>query len=251
MSSRSLDTVIESKYSNIDEIILNDPSEVHLKDQNVEIFNNNTTNRNDITDTPDRKLTENKITDDNHTGTDINMSNTNNANPPTVSTNHNKSKKRKMKQTSTFQPRSPVTQPIRESTKRRVIPTTRFDVDTYCDNEEQTQLQAALKISKLETQRLCFENEIPLGPTYYPSEAEFENTMAYIARYVHVHIITKCIPIISLYTYTHIYIPTYSIEEEASKYGVCKIVPPKSYKNPCQVSSNSTFIFPTNKQVYS
>ncbi|KAJ8439428.1 hypothetical protein Cgig2_001768 [Carnegiea gigantea] len=60
---------------------------------------------------------------------------------------------------------------------------------------------------------------IPLAPVYYPSEEEFKDPLEFI----------------------------YKIRAEAEPYGICKIVPPKSWKPPFALDLNS-FTFPTKTQ---
>lgn len=60
---------------------------------------------------------------------------------------------------------------------------------------------------------------IPPGPVYYPTEDEFKDPLEFI----------------------------YKIRPEAEKYGICKIVPPKSWKPPYALDLN-TFTFPTKTQ---
>uniref|UniRef100_A0A2C9WI55 [Histone H3]-trimethyl-L-lysine(4) demethylase n=1 Tax=Manihot esculenta TaxID=3983 RepID=A0A2C9WI55_MANES len=60
---------------------------------------------------------------------------------------------------------------------------------------------------------------VPPAPVYYPSEDEFKDPLAYI----------------------------YKIREEAEKYGICKIVPPKSWSPPFALNLDN-FSFPTKTQ---
>ncbi|XP_049378472.1 uncharacterized protein LOC125843295 [Solanum stenotomum] len=60
---------------------------------------------------------------------------------------------------------------------------------------------------------------IPPGPVYYPTDDEFKDPLEFI----------------------------YKIRPEAEKYGICKIVPPKSWKPPYALDLN-TFTFPTKTQ---
>lgn len=60
---------------------------------------------------------------------------------------------------------------------------------------------------------------IPAGPVYYPTEDEFKDPLEYI----------------------------YKIRPEAEPYGICKIVPPKSWKPPFTLDLD-TFTFPTKTQ---
>lgn len=60
---------------------------------------------------------------------------------------------------------------------------------------------------------------IPLAPVYYPSEEEFRDPLEFI----------------------------YKIRAEAEPYGICKIVPPKSWKAPFALDLDS-FTFPTKTQ---
>ncbi|KAJ8766205.1 hypothetical protein K2173_021722 [Erythroxylum novogranatense] len=60
---------------------------------------------------------------------------------------------------------------------------------------------------------------VPLAPVYYPSEEEFKDPLEYI----------------------------YKIRVEAEKYGICKIVPPKSWSPPFALNPDS-FCFPTKTQ---
>jgi histone demethylase JARID1 len=61
---------------------------------------------------------------------------------------------------------------------------------------------------------------VPEGPVYHPSEEEFLNPLQYIA----------------------------AIRPEAEKYGICKIVPPPSWKPPFMVDTE-TFEFNTRIQI--
>lgn len=60
---------------------------------------------------------------------------------------------------------------------------------------------------------------IPSGPVYYPTEDEFRDPLEYI----------------------------YRIRPEAERYGICRIVPPKSWKPPFALNWDS-FTFPTKTQ---
>nr|GMD99075.1 lysine-specific demethylase 5A [Ipomoea batatas]GMD99888.1 lysine-specific demethylase 5A [Ipomoea batatas] len=60
---------------------------------------------------------------------------------------------------------------------------------------------------------------IPPGPVYYPTEEDFRDPLEYI----------------------------YKIKEEAEKYGICKIVPPKNWKPPFALDRD-LFTFPTKTQ---
>ncbi|ESW30492.1 hypothetical protein PHAVU_002G157500 [Phaseolus vulgaris] len=62
-------------------------------------------------------------------------------------------------------------------------------------------------------------SSIPAGPVYYPTEDEFKDPLEYI----------------------------YKIRPEAEPYGICKIVPPKSWKPPFALDLHS-FTFPTKTQ---
>ena len=65
-------------------------------------------------------------------------------------------------------------------------------------------IQQAIANSRVETKRET-EVEVPLGPTFYPTEEEFsQNPLTYIS----------------------------SIRSVAEKYGICKIVPPAGWNPP-------------------
>ncbi|EXB37360.1 Lysine-specific demethylase 5A [Morus notabilis] len=66
---------------------------------------------------------------------------------------------------------------------------------------------------------LCGSLNIPSGPVYYPTEDEFRDPLEYI----------------------------YKIRPEAEPYGICRIVPPKSWKPPFGLNLES-FEFPTKTQ---
>ncbi|KAL3833496.1 hypothetical protein ACJIZ3_008232 [Penstemon smallii] len=65
----------------------------------------------------------------------------------------------------------------------------------------------------------CGSLNVPPGPVFYPSEEEFKDPLEYI----------------------------YKIRPEAEPYGICKIVPPKSWKPPF-VLDKDAFTFPTKTQ---
>lgn len=79
-------------------------------------------------------------------------------------------------------------------------------------------IDQAIKNSHLDRKRV--EYEIPEAPTYFPTIEEFKNPLAYIR----------------------------SISDEASKYGICKIVPPKEWNPPCNIDMKSKIKFPTKNQ---
>ena len=89
--------------------------------------------------------------------------------------------------------------------KRRRVRTAKFNYEDVVDNEEQKLIQQAIQNSKVEQKRVT--HVVPDAPVYYPTVEEFKDPMAYID----------------------------SIREEASLYGICKIVPPKEWNPPCQV----------------
>ncbi|KAL0283668.1 UNVERIFIED_CONTAM: Lysine-specific demethylase rbr-2 [Sesamum angustifolium] len=60
---------------------------------------------------------------------------------------------------------------------------------------------------------------VPAGPVFYPTEEEFKDPLEYI----------------------------YKIRPEAEPYGICKIVPPKSWKPPFALDMD-LFTFPTKLQ---
>ncbi|KAK6935388.1 JmjN domain [Dillenia turbinata] len=65
----------------------------------------------------------------------------------------------------------------------------------------------------------CGALNIPSGPVYYPTEDEFKDPLEFI----------------------------YKIRPEAEQFGICRIVPPKSWKPPFALDLNS-FTFPTKTQ---
>ncbi|KAK6117074.1 hypothetical protein DH2020_049119 [Rehmannia glutinosa] len=65
----------------------------------------------------------------------------------------------------------------------------------------------------------CGSLNVPTGPVFYPSEEEFKDPLEYI----------------------------YKIRPEAEPYGICKIVPPRSWKPPFALDRDS-FTFPTKSQ---
>ncbi|KAK6130041.1 hypothetical protein DH2020_036227 [Rehmannia glutinosa] len=65
----------------------------------------------------------------------------------------------------------------------------------------------------------CGSLNVPTGPVFYPSEEEFKDPLEYI----------------------------YKIRQEAEPYGICKIVPPRSWKPPFALDRDS-FTFPTKSQ---
>jgi histone demethylase JARID1 len=102
-------------------------------------------------------------------------------------------------------------------TKRRRKATSHFDFASL-DNGEEKIYQQALKNSTIDHYKL--DLEIREGPTYYPSTEEFKDPLKYIR----------------------------SISTEAAQYGICKIVPPKEWNPPCQVSLDDPRRFPTKRQ---
>jgi len=102
--------------------------------------------------------------------------------------------------------------------KRRRVRTSKFNYDDVVDNEEQKLLQQAIQNSIIEKERV--QRDIPDAPVYYPTVEEFKDPMAYID----------------------------SIREEASKFGICKIVPPKEWNPPCQVDFKDARRFQTRRQ---
>ena len=63
--------------------------------------------------------------------------------------------------------------------KRRRVPTQRFDVDDY-ENEDMALLNQAIENSRRETKRERVT--IPEALTFYPTSEEFKNPLQYIAR---------------------------------------------------------------------
>ncbi|CAD7703846.1 unnamed protein product [Ostreobium quekettii] len=74
--------------------------------------------------------------------------------------------------------------------KRRARPRMRSSLSGLCENQGAKRLAG----------ELAWMAQVPEAPTYHPSEAEFEDPLAYIAK----------------------------IEPEAERFGICKIVPPRS-----------------------
>eukprot|EP00599_Poterioochromonas_sp_BG-1_P007151 CAMPEP_0173148590 /NCGR_PEP_ID=MMETSP1105-20130129/9812_1 /TAXON_ID=2985 /ORGANISM="Ochromonas sp., Strain BG-1" /LENGTH=537 /DNA_ID=CAMNT_0014063277 /DNA_START=92 /DNA_END=1705 /DNA_ORIENTATION=- len=107
--------------------------------------------------------------------------------------------------------------PLEEGNKRRRIKTNRYEFE-FLDNEEQRLIQQAMKISKLETKRT--DIEIPDAPVFYPTLEEFKDSLAYIRK----------------------------IRPEAERYGICKIVPPREWSFPCNISMNHPKKFRTRLQ---
>lgn len=82
-------------------------------------------------------------------------------------------------------------------------------------DEEARQLQLALMNSRKDTHKT--RTHVPEAPTYYPTIEEFQDPLEYVARF---------------FDSPNSFIKFSSIREEAEKYGICKIVPPKGWNSP-------------------
>lgn len=80
-------------------------------------------------------------------------------------------------------------------------------------------IQRAIKNSLIDS-KIPAVSSIPSAKTYYPSAEEFQNPLKYVEK----------------------------IRQEAERFGICKIVPPKEWNPPTLIDFNSNKEFPTRKQ---
>lgn len=118
--------------------------------------------------------------------------------------------------------------------KRRRMKVSRL-MDEDLIDEETRQLQLALRNSRKETHKTT--TPVPEAPTYYPSVEEFQNPLEYVTRFLSHHPANP--PVFLTFS---------SIREEAEKYGICKIVPPKGWNPPNLFDFNNPMKLATRRQ---